>query len=135
MNTQPFSQTGQMTELCCEYLSVRCIWLYVIIMSRTSFGVNPHSIVYLNVKELLARSRQHICNLSDSNVIWTHSHLVRKRTPNHLANHLTIYLKTANFNMLWIKSNTDHYIWILIITILDFTILFHWSCNGCTVCY
>ena len=21
-NTQPFSQTGQMTELCCEYLSV-----------------------------------------------------------------------------------------------------------------
>ena len=42
-NTQPFSQTGQMIELCCEYLSVRCIWLYVIIMSRTSFRVNPHS--------------------------------------------------------------------------------------------
>ena len=37
-NTQPSSQTGQKTiqkiELCCEYLSVRCIWLYVIIMSR-----------------------------------------------------------------------------------------------------
>ena len=44
-NTQPFSQTGQMTELCCEYLSVRCIWLYVFIMSRTRFSVNPHSIV------------------------------------------------------------------------------------------
>ena len=26
-----FSQTGQMIELCCEYLSVRCIWLYVLI--------------------------------------------------------------------------------------------------------
>ena len=32
-----------MIELCCEYLSVRCIWLYVIIMSCTSFRVNPHS--------------------------------------------------------------------------------------------
>ena len=26
-----------MIGLCCEYLTVRCIWLYVIIMSRTSF--------------------------------------------------------------------------------------------------
>ena len=34
-----------MIELCCEYLSVRCIWLYVFIMSRTRFRVNPHSIV------------------------------------------------------------------------------------------
>ena len=24
----PFSQTGQMIELCCEYLSVRCFWKY-----------------------------------------------------------------------------------------------------------
>ena len=34
-----------MIELCCEYLSVRCIRLYVIMMSRTSFTLNPHSIV------------------------------------------------------------------------------------------
>ena len=34
-----------MFELCCEYLSVRCIWLYVIVMSRASFKVNLHSIV------------------------------------------------------------------------------------------
>ena len=46
-----------MIELCCEYLSVRCIGLYVIIMSRTSFRVNLHSIVFLNVKELLVRLR------------------------------------------------------------------------------
>ena len=58
-----------MIELCCEYLSVRCIWLYVIIMSRASFRVNPHPIVCLNVKELLAQSRRHIWNLSDSNEI------------------------------------------------------------------
>ena len=30
-------------------------WLYVIILSRTSFRVNPHSIVCMNVKELLPR--------------------------------------------------------------------------------
>ena len=30
-------------------------------MSRTSFRVNPQSRVCLNVKELLARSRRHIC--------------------------------------------------------------------------
>ena len=74
-----------MIELCCEYLSVRCIWLYVIIMSRTSFKVNPHTIIFLNVKELLARSRCYIWSLSDSKEIRTHNHLVRKQTLNHLA--------------------------------------------------
>ena len=43
-NTQPFRQTNQMIELFFEYLSVRCIWLYVIIMSCTQFRVHPHSI-------------------------------------------------------------------------------------------
>ena len=38
-DTQPFSKTGQMIELCCEYLPLRCIWLYVIIMSHKSFRV------------------------------------------------------------------------------------------------
>ena len=54
-------------------------------MSHTSFGVNPHSIVCRNVKKLLAWSRRHIWSLSDSNWIWTHNHLVRKQTLNHLA--------------------------------------------------
>ena len=44
-NTQPFNQTGQMIELCCDYLSVLCIWLYVLFMLRRRFIVNPHSIV------------------------------------------------------------------------------------------
>ena len=74
-----------MIELCCEYLFVRCIWLYVIIMSRTIFRVNPLSIVCLSVKELLAWSRPHIRSLSDSNEIRTHNHLVCKQTLNHLA--------------------------------------------------
>ena len=42
-------------------------WLYVIIMSRKNFRVNPHSIVCLNVKELLAWSRHHIWILSHNN--------------------------------------------------------------------
>ena len=45
-----------MVELCCEHLSVRCIWLYVIIMSRTSFRVNLHSIVRLRAKCLRVRT-------------------------------------------------------------------------------
>ena len=57
-------------------------WLYVIILSRTSFRVNPDSIVCLNVKELLARSRRHIWSLSDTNEVQTHNHLVRKWTLN-----------------------------------------------------
>ena len=44
-NPHALSQTDRMTEHCCEYLSVRCIWLYVFIISRTRFSVNPHSIV------------------------------------------------------------------------------------------
>ena len=41
-------------------------------MSRTSFRVNPHSVVCLNIKELLTRSRRHISKLSDSDGIRTH---------------------------------------------------------------
>ena len=60
-------------------------WLYVIIMSHKSFRVNLHSIVCLNVKEVLARSRSHVWSLRDSNQIRTNNHLVRKQTLNYLA--------------------------------------------------
>ena len=40
MNTQPFGQTNQMIDLCCEYLYARCIWLYVIIMSNINIQTN-----------------------------------------------------------------------------------------------
>ena len=74
-----------MIELCCEYLSVQCISVYVVIMSHTSLRVNPHSIACLNVKELLALSRLHIWSLGDSNKIQNHNYLVCKRKRNHLA--------------------------------------------------
>ena len=88
-----------MIELCCEYLSVRCIWQCVI-MFCTSFRVNPHSIICLNVKELLAESRRHIWSLSDSNMIRIHNHLVRKRTLNHLAK-----LAKWLWRLLWARSS------------------------------
>ena len=64
---------------------LKIFYLYVTIMSRTNFRVNPHPIVCVNVKKLLARNRHHIWSLSDSNEIRTHIHLVHKRTLNHLA--------------------------------------------------
>ena len=45
MNTPPFNETGQMIELGCKYLSVRCIYLYFLTKSRKRFRVNLHSIV------------------------------------------------------------------------------------------
>ena len=82
--TQPYSQTGQMIEMHCEYLSVWCIWLYVFTMSRTRFRVNRHSIVCLNVKKLLSQNRRHIWSLSKSNGIRIHKDLVCKWTLNNL---------------------------------------------------
>ena len=78
-----------MIKLCCESLNVRCIWLYIFIMSHTSFRVNPYSIFCLNVKELLARIMDHIWSLSDSNEIRTHNHLVR-------CCHLNLNLESLN---------------------------------------
>ena len=49
------------------------------------FRVNLHSIVYLNVKGVLARSRRHIWSLCDDSEIRTRNFLVRKRTLKHLA--------------------------------------------------
>ena len=72
-----------MMELRREYLSVRCIWLYVVIISRTRFRVSLHSIIAWMSRNSLLETGP-IC-LSDCNGTQTHSHLVRKRTLNHLA--------------------------------------------------
>ena len=57
--------------------------------------VNLHSIVSLNVKELLAWSRSHIWSLNDSNGIRTHNLLVRKWALNHLASLIIALTYTA----------------------------------------
>ena len=69
---------------------IKKIKLHVIIIPCTSFRVNPHSILCLNVKELLARSRHHIWSLSG---IQTHNHFVHKRTFNHLAKLAQIWVR------------------------------------------
>ena len=54
---------GKYSSICnikTKYRGISNLSLYVIIMSRKSFRVNPHSIVCLDVKELFARSRCHI---------------------------------------------------------------------------
>ena len=47
MSTQPFSHSGPMIELHCEYLSVRSIQLHIIIMVRTHIAVNLQSLLAL----------------------------------------------------------------------------------------
>ena len=77
--------------------------LYAIIMTPKSFTVNLHFIACLNVKELLAWSRYHIWSLTDRNEIQTRSHLLRKRTLNHLAKlgrWLSVRLRTK---WLWVR--------------------------------
>ena len=57
-NTQPSGQTDQMVGLSCEHFSVRCIWLYVLLMSSTYFKVNPRSIfAWMSRNSLLETGR------------------------------------------------------------------------------
>ena len=70
-----------MIKLCCEYLSVQCIWLYVLY----SFQNVSTICSCLNVKELLAWNRCNIWSLSDCNMTGMYNYLVCKLTLNHLA--------------------------------------------------
>ena len=60
MNTRPFGQTDQKTELCYEYLSVLCISLHVIIISCTHFRVNAHSIFAWLSRNSLLKTGWHL---------------------------------------------------------------------------
>ena len=95
--------------------------LYVIIMSRTSFRVNLHPTVCLNVKELPTRSRRHIWHLGDSNKIRTHDHFVCKRTLSHLAK-LVILAGLARLTSLakWLNvclRTKWLWVWILLLSL------------------
>ena len=69
------------------------LWVFICTVHLTecsyhfTYTFQSESTLYscLNVKELLARNRRDIWNLNDCNGTWTHDHLVRKRTPHHLA--------------------------------------------------
>ena len=104
-----------MIGLCFEYLSIWCIWLYVLVMSHMRFRVNSHSSC-LNVKKLLAQSRHEIWSLSDCNWTRTQNHLVYKRTLNHstkLAKWLSCALITClygTFDCMWLSC--QYGVWI-----------------------
>ena len=66
---------------------------------RTPFQSESTLYSCLNVKELLARSRRKIWNLSDRNWTRTQNHLVHKRTLNYLAK-LACRLRTKWF---WVQ--------------------------------
>ena len=102
-------------------------------MSHTSFRVNPHSIVCLNVKELLVQRRHHIWSLSDSNDIRTHNHLVCKQTLNHLAKLVkwlscvvSTYLYGA-FECMLLSCHVQVSEWIHTIVCLNVKELLAWS--------
>ena len=64
-NTQSFSQTDQMIELCCEYLSLRGIWRYVIIMSC---GFTPKPVSDIIIKYRLMHRKDKFSQRSS--IIW-----------------------------------------------------------------
>ena len=78
-----FREVRQLNKHCLWEVKLVFYWLYVIIMSRTSFRVNLHSIVCLNAKDVI--SECHIWRLTDSNEIRSYNHLLRIWTLNHLA--------------------------------------------------
>ena len=74
-------------------------WLYVLVMSRTRFRVNPHSIVAWMSRNSLFKAGAKSEWLSDCNWTRTQSHLVRKQTLNHYAK-LSVHLQA---NWFWVR--------------------------------
>ena len=92
----------KMPWLCCEWNNLTKLW-----SDKTFLTVCSYHVIYafysnstlcscLNVKELLARNRRDILNLSNCNGNWFHNHLLHKWTMNHLAP-----LETHKINLLF----------------------------------
>ena len=85
-----------------------CMVHLIVCYCRVVYAFQSESILHscLNNKELLARNRHGIWNLSASNGIWTHNNLVCKRTLNHLAK-LVSLAKWLSFRLqnkwLWVR--------------------------------
>ena len=88
LSRQPFSQTDQVIELYDEYFYLYgALSVWTVCHYNVQFTFQSESALYswLNVKELLARSRCSIWTLSDCNGTQTQNHLFCKETLNHLA--------------------------------------------------
>ena len=68
------------------FLNIQMIWM-IVCSCHVTYAFQSEFTLYsfLNVKELLDRSRHRIWSLSDCNWTRAHNHLVHKRTLNHLA--------------------------------------------------
>ena len=80
--------------------------MYVIIISRTSFRVNLHSIVSLNVKELLDKQVPYLkfkWQQRDSNP------QPLSRIHNYLVEPATTYLERENYEVLILHKNNSSY--------------------------
>ena len=68
-------------------MSYQKIYMLIVCSYHVTSAVQRESTLYscLKVKELHARSRLEIWSLSDFKGNWTHNHLVRKQTFNHIA--------------------------------------------------
>ena len=69
----------------CEFIGTYIQLILCFYHVPYAFQSEPTIYSYLNVKELLARSRREILSLRDGNWTRTHNNLVHKRTLNHLA--------------------------------------------------
>ena len=104
--------------------SLKLLWamlcLHIIIVSRTRFRVNLHSVVTWMSRNPLLQTGAISKVLSDSNGIRTHNHLVRKLTLNHLAkstpcSYLNVkeYLQCCAFQVIF--SLRDHFLgWLVV---------------------
>ena len=110
-----------MIKLRCEYLLVRCIWLYVLIMSFTRFRANPHSFtnyVVVSSESLCSHlnSRYHAC--------------LEQGVPWHSGNYgIWIHSETRTWHDKNIKSNAP-YRWVLTIQLSHLASLTKWLSVG-----
>ena len=95
MNTHPFSPTGQMIELYCEYVPVGCIWLYVIIMSRTRFKVNLRTNWFWVRIPLLS------LKLQISRLFWARSSLTFRQPAYSMFHLVYIWQRTCKIKNTW----------------------------------
>ena len=105
-NTQPFGQTDQMIELNCEYLSIRWIWLYVLLMSPTRFRVNRQctsawisgnyllETVTINEVQVTATGLKPTATYFEN-----HSSSICQKWPNYLTIHLNHLAKWLNVGL------------------------------------
>ena len=77
-----------------------------------------HTLVCLNVEELLTRSMCHIWSLSDCNRIQTHNHTVCEQTLNH----------SAKLAFKWLSLNDWAVLWLLICTV-HLTVSYYVACE------